>query len=177
MVLAPGCFSILSITAGFPLKEPSPLLMGPPNFTSATCCNKTGEPLRFATTVLFKSSNVLARPIFRINTSAPLLSIKPPVVFRLVNCKALSTSLIDRLYCRSLIDEINTWYCNLSPPIGITWLTPFTLSNLLRIVKSAKVLKSAGEVVSLVMAIIIICPMMELMGPICGVIPFGNCTL
>ena len=176
MVLAPGCFSILRITAGFPLKDPSPLLMGPPNFTSATCCNNTGEPFRLATTVLFKSSSVLARPMFLINTSDPLLSIKPPVVLRLVSCNALSTSLMDKLYCLNLSEEINTWYCNRSPPMGITWLTPFTLNNLLRMVKSARVLKSAGEVVSLVMAIIMICPMMELMGPICGVIPLGNCT-
>ena len=80
-VLEPGCFSILRITAGLPLNEPSPLLIGPPNFTSATCFSKMGAAFRLLTTVLAKSSNVFARPIFLISVSEPLLSTKPPVVF------------------------------------------------------------------------------------------------
>ena len=42
-------------------------------------------------------------------------------------------------------------------------------------VKSEIVLNSEGAVVSAVTAIIIICPIIELIGPSCGVIPFGNC--
>ena len=57
--------------------------------------------------------------------------------------------------------------------MGITCDTPLMLINLLLIVKSESVLNSAVEVVSPVTATIIICPMMELIGPNCGVMPSG----
>ena len=49
------------------------------------------------------------------------------------------------------------------------------LINLLRIVKSDSVRNSDGGVESPVTATIIICPIIELIGPSCGDIPFGNC--
>ena len=48
------------------------------------------------------------------------------------------------------------------------------LINRLRMVKSEMVLNSDCAVVSAVTAIIIICPIIELMGPSCGAMPFGN---
>ncbi len=174
-VLAPGCFSILRITAGLPFNEPSPLLIGPPNFNSATCFNKTGALSLLLITVLAKSSKEFALAIFLTSTSLPLLlSTNPPVELRLVACKALSISLIETLYWRIFSGDINTWYCILSPPIGITWLTPLILINLLLMVKSLNVLISAGDVESPVTATIINCPITELMGPITGTILLGN---
>ena len=61
--------------------------------------------------------------------------------------------------------------------MGITCDTPLILINLLRMVKSARVRKSAGLVVSLLTPINIICPITELIGPITGVIPLGSWTV
>ena len=177
-VLAPGCFSILKITAGLPFNEPSPRLTGPPNFNSATCFNNTGALPLLLITVFAKSSKELALAIFLINTSVPFLSsTKPPVVLILVSCKALSISLMETLYCRIFSGLINTWYCRRSPPMGITWLMPLILINLLRMVKSLSVRMSAAEVVSDVTATIINCPITELMGPMTGTILLGNSTV
>src|SRR5688572_17402378 len=81
------------------------------------------------------------------------------------------------LNCRILSGQTSTWYCMRSPPIGITCDTPFTLISLRLKVKSAMVRKSIGEVLSLVIATSIICPIMELIGPNCGVIPSGISTV
>ena len=176
-VLAPGCFSTVKITAGLALILASPRLSAEPNFTSATCESITGKPSLFPTTVWAKSANVLALPTFLISTSEPNRLKKLPVVFWLVSNKALSISSIDRLNCLNLSLETNTWYCLRSPPMGITCDTPLILINLLRIVKSARVRKSAGLVVSLLTPINIIWPMTELIGPMTGVIPLGSWTV
>ena len=70
-VLAVGCFSILNITAGFPLKDPSPLLIAPPSFTSATWLKVMKEPFSPLITVLAMSVISVVLAIFLISTSAP----------------------------------------------------------------------------------------------------------
>ena len=59
IVLAPGCFCTPTMTAGLPLREPSPRLNAPPSRTSATSRTRTDRSPRSATTRL---ADLLGRP-------------------------------------------------------------------------------------------------------------------
>ena len=70
----------------------------------------------------------------------------------------------------------DTRYCRTSPPIGMTCETPGMVSSRGLTVKSANSRRSIAETVSgPVTAISMIWPMIELIGPICGSTPDGNC--
>ena len=62
-VLAPGCFCTPTITAGLPLREPSPRFSAAPSRTSATSRTRTERSRRSATTLLPISSGVRTRPM------------------------------------------------------------------------------------------------------------------
>ena len=69
-----GCFSILRITAGFPLSDPSPRFNVGPNFTSATCFKRIGALLALLIITVFPISSkevASALAMFLINTSEP----------------------------------------------------------------------------------------------------------
>ncbi len=67
--------------------------------------------------------------------------------------------------------------CLTSPPIGMTWATPGMVKRRGRMTKSAISRTSIGSAVSAVTANMRIWPMMELIGPICGVTFAGSCSL
>ncbi len=62
MVLAPGCFCTPTITAGLPLRDPSPRLKAAPSRTSARSFTSTERSPRSATTVSPISSALRTRP-------------------------------------------------------------------------------------------------------------------
>ena len=69
-----------------------------------------------------------------------------------------------------------TRYWRTSPPIGITCATPGIVSKRGRTTKSAISRTSIGLAASDVSANMRICPMIELIGPICGVTLTGSCA-
>ena len=70
-----------------------------------------------------------------------------------------------------------TRYWRTSPPIGITCATPASARSCGRTMKSAISRTSIGEArPSLVSATSMISPMIEVIGPICGLRPRGSCS-
>ncbi len=65
-------------------------------------------------------------------------------------------------------------YWRTSPPIGITCATPDTVSKRGRTVKSAVSRSSIGSAVALDMAISMISPMIDEIGPICDATSAGS---
>ena len=72
----------------------------------------------------------------------------------------------------------STRYCLTSPPIGITCATPGSVSKRGRSTQSAYSRACIGLALagSTGKASRMISPMIELMGPICGVTPGGSCS-
>ncbi len=80
MLSAKGCFCTDKITAGLPLKLPSPRFTAGASFTSASCLSRIAWPSLTPTTTLLRSSSAAFRPINRIKYSRPFASRKPPLV-------------------------------------------------------------------------------------------------
>ncbi len=80
MVSAVGCFWMPRITAGLPSKPASPRRTAAAKLTSATWRSRMGWPLRAVSARFCRSSSRALRPRWRISTSRPLSSRKPPEV-------------------------------------------------------------------------------------------------
>ena len=63
IVFAPGCFWTPTMTAGLPLRDPSPRFNAPPSRTSATSLMSTDRAPRRATTLSLISSGLRTRPM------------------------------------------------------------------------------------------------------------------
>ena len=71
-----------------------------------------------------------------------------------------------------------TWYCRTSPPMGMTCATPGSVSKRGRNTKSAYSRVAIGLIfaASMGIAMSMISPMIELIGPIAGFTPGGSCS-
>ena len=176
-VSAPGCFCTDMMTAGLPPDPASPRLKRGAKSTAATWLRMTAWPSFMVTTRLRRSSMRVVRPMLRTTYSARFWSTKPPPVLAPNDRIAFSTSssvTSSRPICATLGV---TWYCRTSPPIGMTCATPGMDSSRGRIVKSANSRTCMGVVfASAVMAISMISPIMDVIGPICGTTRAGSCS-
>ena len=176
MVSAVGCFWMPRITAGPPSKPASPRLVAAANVTSATWRSSTLWPPRAPTARFCRSSSRAVRPRWRISTSRPLRSRKPPEVLAenplsaAVSCSGVTPS------CAMRTVSGCTWNWRTSPPIGMTCATPAIDSRRGRSTQSAYSRTAMGVVraSSIGMATIMISPMMELTGPMRGAAPGGR---
>ncbi len=111
--------------------------------------------------------------MWRMRYSRPLSSRKPPEVLdekplsAASSCSCVMPSSAMRVVCGW------TWNCRTSPPMGITCATPGIAIRRGRNTQSAYSRTAIGEIfaVSTGIAICMISPMMELMGPIRGTTP------
>ncbi len=69
-----------------------------------------------------------------------------------------------------------TRYWRTSPPMGMTWATPGTVSSCGRTVKSASSRSVIGSTLVLDMAISMISPITDEIGPICAATSGGSCS-
>ena len=173
---AVGCFCTPRMTAGLPSKPASPRLIAGAKVTSAICLRRMGCPLFAAIAKLRRSSNREVRPRFLIRYSRPLSSRNPPEVFAEKPRKATSnwsneipnSDILDVLGC--------TWNCRTSPPIGMICATPGIDKSRGRRTQSAYSRTAMGEIFcgSTGIAICMISPMIELIGPMRGNTPAGS---
>jgi len=176
MVSAVGCFWMPRMTAGLPSKPASPRLLAAANVTSAICRSKIGWPWWAPTARLLRSSSRDVRPMWRIRTSRPLSSRKPPDV--LAEKPRSADASCSRVMRSSAMRAVFgcTWNCRTAPPIGMTCATPGTASSRGRSTQSAYSRTAIGLIFdsSTGIAICRISPMIELIGPMRGTRPSGR---
>jgi len=141
-VLAPGCFWIAMMT---PLcvtgshssfreeAEPVPRRMLDPTWTIPRSETITDRSNRELITVVPISSTSLRRPMPRRMYSPPASIRNPADTFSLACCSASATSSMLTSKALRRFGSSTTWNCFSSPPMGVTWDTPGSASNRLRI--------------------------------------------
>jgi len=188
-VSAPGCFWMLSTTAGAPLKPASPRLSPAAKRTCATCCSRIGRPSRQATARPCKSSRRLLRPMWRIRYSRLLRSMKPPPALLAKPFSAASICVSVTPNCAMRCGSGSTRNWRTSPPIAITCDTPAIESRRGRSTKSAysrasmaccaaasALTAAPGASACSGSASSITSPMMDETGPMVGLISAGSCS-
>ena len=149
MVLAPGCFCTPTITAGLPLRDPSPRLKRRAFAHVGEVRTSTERSPRSATTVSPISSGAAHPPDRFEHVLLRALGVD-------AGGRVLAGASAPRSAARSATrrsraaprDAAITWNCRSAPPIGVTCETPGTASSRRRTVVSAMVRSVSGSSVS-----------------------------
>ncbi len=128
-VLAPGCFWTARITAGSMMGPHSwsrrdaaavPRFTAAPTRTSPRSLTRTGTPSAMATIVPAMSSSERILPMPWMSVSWLPCARIPADTFSLARRKASATLPTVSRCAESRVGESATWYCFVSPPIGVT---------------------------------------------------------
>ena len=176
MVSAVGCFWMPRMTAPCPSKPASPRLVAAAKVASATWRSSTLWPFLAVRARFCRSSSREVRPRWRMRYSRPPSSRNPPEVLAAKPLSApVSWSCVMPSAAMRAVSG-STWNWRTSPPMGITCATPGMAMRRGRSTQSAYSRTAMGVVLpaSMGMATCMISPMMELMGPMRGVMPLGR---